>query len=479
MAGIGFELRKLFDKTGLVNKLKAFSYSSIVTIGPMLACILLVLAVQVILIGNDIAFMDRELFIACTVYAFTFSYVFSNLLTMFITRSVSDFIYLGYVDALLPSFYGCIIVNYIIGAVPALIFLSVTGLTFAIKVALFTLYMILITIWNMNIFISAMKNVRFISYAFVTGAAVALLLVLAVVHFLDHANMIANILFAMDIGFAVTAGMLLFQIERFFRTGKKMLPSFSFFAYLRKYPSLIAIGALSAVGLYSHQFIQWFGSAGQMVGGYFRMAPEYDIAVFYSFISAVPTMILFTVTLETAFYPQFKAYYSAILTRGSILDIDKAKRSIYQVISQQLSIIMGVQLFFSIMAIAMGIRFLPLIGFTSAQIDVYNILVMAFYAYIIFNVTVLILLYFDDRKGVLFLSAAFLVLNTFFTIISVALREQGFSFFMASFITLLLTLARLIYLMRNLNYYTFSAQPLIAREYDNRYTRMLKSSQEE
>ncbi|SDW66389.1 exopolysaccharide Pel transporter PelG [Paenibacillus sp. CF384] len=478
MAGIGFELKRLFDKDGLVNKFKAFSYSSLVTIGPMLACIMLVLVVQVIMIKKNIDFMDRELFIACTVYAFTFSYIFSNLLTMFITRTVSDFIYMGYIDALLPSFYGSIIVNYAVGGIPAILFLWMIGLPFALKVALFILFMILVTIWNMNIFISAMKNFRFISYAFVTGSIVAVLLVMAVVYFMDYEDIITKIIFAMDIGFAVTAGMLLVQIERFFRTGRAM-PSFSFFAYLRKYPSLIVIGTLNAIGLYSHQFVQWYGSAGEWVGGYFRMAPEYDIAVFYSFISALPTMILFTVALETAFYPQFKAYYSAILSRGSMLEIDNSKRSIYQVIAQQLSIIMGVQLFFSLMAIAMGIRFLPIIGFSSAQIDVYNILVMGFYTYIIFNVIMLILLYFDDRKGVLALSAAFLVLNTFLTIISVALSEQGFSFFIASFITLLLALARLIYLLRNLNYYTFSAQPLIAKEYDNRYTRMLERSRED
>lgn len=477
MAGIGFELKKLFDKEGLVNKFKAFTYSSLVTIGPMLACIMLILVIQVLLVVYNVPFLNRELFLASVVYSFTFSYIIANLLTMFITRAVSDFIYLGHFDALLPSFYGSIIVNYVIGGIPAIIFLSTIGVSFSLKVPMFLLFMLLLTIWNMNIFISAMKDFRKISYAFMIGGIVAILLVLAVLEFADSSSM-TLILFAVDTGFAVTAGMLLVQIERFFRT-EKTLPSFAFFAYIRKYPSLIAIGALNAIGLYSHQFIQWFGSAGQVVGGYFRMAPEYDIAVFYGFISALPTLILFVVLLETAFYPQFKAYYSAILRRGAISEIDGAKRSIYQVVGQQLSIIMGVQLFFSIMAIAMGIRFLPLIGFTSDQIDVYNILVMGFYSYIIFNIISLILLYFDDRKGVLLLSSAFLVLNTLFTIISVVMGEQGFSFFIAAFITLLLSLARLIYLLRNLNYYTFSAQPLIAKEYDNRYTRMLKQSQEQ
>ncbi|MBW7474745.1 exopolysaccharide Pel transporter PelG [Paenibacillus oenotherae] len=477
MAGIGFELKKLYDKSGLVNKVKAFTYSSLVTIGPMLCCILLVSVVQWLLIDYEVSFVDRELFLACVTYAFMFSYIATNLLNMFVTRAFSDFIYQGYYDALLSTYHGSIKVNFLIGGVPAVIFLLLTDLPLAAKVALFLLYMTLITLWTQTIFVSAMKDYRKVGIAFLVGALLALLLVIGVLEVLEIRT-VSAILFAIDIGFGVSAGMLFIQIERFFKTGKS-LPSFSFFGYLRKYPSLIAIGGLTALGLYSHQMLQWAGSAGRLVGNTFWMAPEYDIAVFYAFISAIPTLIMFVVSLETVFYDKFRGYYDAILTRGSITDINEAKKGIYHVIVQQLTLIMGVQFFFSIMAVALGIRFLPFIGFTSAQIDVYNILVMGFFSYIIYSVLSLVLLYFDDRKGVLWLAAAFLVLNVGFSTLSVILGDQGFSFFMASFLTLLLTLWRLIYLLSNLDYFTFSAQPLVAKEYDNKYTRMLARSKEE
>lgn len=483
MAGIGFELKRLFDKSGLVNKAKAYTYSSLVTIGPMLSCIALISIVQWLLVEYDgsVSFLDRELFLACVVYAFTFSYIATNLTTMFITRTISDFIYQGYYGALLPSFHGSLMLNYAIGGVPALIVLAFADMTLAAKVALYVFYMTLITIWTQTIFITAMKDFRKIGNSFVIGAVVSLGSVVCSLELLELYSLSA-VLFAIDIGFAVTAALLFVQIERFYKTDKSKdkemrISNFAFFAYIRKYPSLLAIGGLTVLGLYSHQFIQWMGPSGRLVGNSFRLAPEYDIAVYYAFISAIPSLIMFVVSLETFFYEKFRSYYNAILTRGSIAEINAAKRDIQQVVAQQLTMIMGVQLFFSIVAIALGIRFLPYIGFTSGQIDVFNILVIGFYSYIIFSIVTLILLYFDDRKGVVSLAAVFLALNVVFTAISVVVDEQGFSFFAASFVTLLLSIGRLILLLRRLNYYTFSAQPLVSQEYDNRYTRMLKRSQ--
>lgn len=204
------------------------------------------------------------------------------------------------------------------------------------------------------------------------------------------------------------------------------------------------------------------------------MAPQYDVAVFCAFLSAVPTLIVFVVSLETSFYPKFRNYYDFILSKGSILDINRARNEMYQVLGQQFTLIMGIQMIFSIISIAIGIRFLPLIGFTSTQVDLFNILVIGYFAYIIYNVLALVLLYFDDRKGVLWLAIAFLAMNTLFTVISLWANDQGFSFFAASFVTLIAALARIVYVLNHINYYTFSAQPLVARKTENRFGPLLK-----
>lgn len=477
MAGIGFELKKLYSRQGLFNKVKALGYSSLVTIGPMLSCVLLVSVIQGMLLQARINFIERELFMACIIYAITFSYLVTSILNTYVTRAVSDFMFQGHYGALLPSFHGTITLNYLIGGVPAILFLLLIDIPLFTKLMAYILFMILITLWTQTVYITAMNQYRRISIAFFTGSLIAILVAAATLHWTSWQSAGVYLL-GVNIGFAITAVMLLTQIERFYRT-EESLPTYSFFAYIDKYASLIITGFLTSLGLYSHQFVTWMGPDGEWVGGAFRMAPQYDVAVYYAFISAIPSLVMFVVFLETAFYPKYRNYYSAILSKGSIIEINRCKSEMYQVLVRQLTKMIEYQLLFSVAAIAIGIRLLPYIGFSSSQIEMYINLVIGFFVYIIYNTITMVLLYFDDRRGVAALAAAFLILNTGCAVVSLFIGGNGFSFFVASFLTLTLALWRLVYLMRNLNYFTFSAQPLINKQSDNKYARMLRQSQGE
>jgi Predicted membrane protein len=49
MAGIGFELKKLFAKKGLFAKMRAYTYAGIVCAGPMILGLLLLIGLQIML----------------------------------------------------------------------------------------------------------------------------------------------------------------------------------------------------------------------------------------------------------------------------------------------------------------------------------------------------------------------------------------------------------------------------------------------
>ena len=78
MAGIGFELRKLYRKQGLFNNLKAYAYSTMTTIGPMILCFILVLVQQYFMKDAGITYLQKELFIATIAYCFIFSIIVSS-----------------------------------------------------------------------------------------------------------------------------------------------------------------------------------------------------------------------------------------------------------------------------------------------------------------------------------------------------------------------------------------------------------------
>lgn len=48
MAGIGFELKKMFAKKGLLSVLRAYGYAGIVCVGPMLLGIILLLGIRIL-----------------------------------------------------------------------------------------------------------------------------------------------------------------------------------------------------------------------------------------------------------------------------------------------------------------------------------------------------------------------------------------------------------------------------------------------
>lgn len=462
MAGIGFQLKRLFDKEGLIGRMQAITYASLVTVGPILCCMLAVVSIHLLLVSAEAPYYPREVFQAATSYAFAGSFIVTAPVSMFLTRCVSDLLYQKRYEEMLPSFYGCLQLLLPAGSLPAIVFLLFAKLTIGVKLGLFILYMLLIVLWIEVVFVSAMKAYRRVALAFACGMGVSVAGTWFMVKFTQESISAASLIIMLAIGFFITTAGLLWEIERFFRM-PGMKKSLQFVKELRRYSSLAIIGLCTGLAMYEHQFAQWFYH-GVWLEESFRLKPEYDVAVYFAVISVIPTLVWFVVSVETAFYPKFRQYYDAILGQGTINDIDRARREMEQVLLGEMSRLMGIQLVFSIVAVALGIRFLPYIGFTAQQVDTFNILVMSFYVYIMFTVVLLLILYFDDRKGALILATAFLAANVVFSVVLRSEEFQGLSLFIASFPALIAAIARLVYRLRHLHYATFSAQPLFDRE---------------
>lgn len=464
MAGIGFQLKRLFDREGLVGRVQAISYASMVTVGPILSCMLAVVFIHWLLVSHDAPFLARELFQGGTSYAFAFSFIVTGPFSMWLTRLASDQLYENRHDQLLPTFYRSLQITMLCAVVPAIIYLLLVPLTFGEKLGLFVLYMELVVIWMEVVYVSAMKAYRRIANAFAGGMGLAVISTWLYILFAAEQVSADGLFACLAVGFLLTAAVLLWEIERFFRTSHSDA-SFELGKEFRRYPSLKLIGLCTAITMFEHQFAQWVFN-GVWLKDAFRLSPEYDVATYYAVLSVLPTLVWFAVSVETAFYPKFRQYYDLILGKGTIHDIDRARNEMEKVLFGELARMMGIQFAFSLVSVACGIRFLPYIGFTAQMIDTFNILVMAFYVYIMTSIMLLLLLYFDDRKGASVLAVIFLACNITASIILRDEQYQGLSLFAASFPVLIMTIARLVYRMRQLHYATFSAQPLMKGKYN-------------
>lgn len=460
MAGIGFELRKLFNGQGLLNHVIAYAYSSLTTIGPMLLCMFMIVGMQWLMTLSGVSFLEKELFLTTIVYCFIFSVLITGGLSMVLTRFIADMMYLKKYEHLLSSYYGSIAVCLPFGALAAWLFLRGMPVGFGYKIVTYLLFSELIIIWLQTVHLSALKDYKRIVRSFLIGVVCATIGAWLLLYYTPY-DSAASVLTAIAAGFFIVVLLSAIHFEQFFPPKQSRI-YWSFLSYFGKYPSLFFIGTFFYAGVYIHSFVYWFGPEQFRVAEHYAISPFFDLPVFYAYLTVVPTLVTFVVSVETSFYEKFRAYYDKILNGGTLTDISLAKKEMQRTLIQEISFIMEVQLLFTVVSLALGIKILPAIGFTMEQFYAFTILVLGYFLFITAFIVMLMLLYFDDRKGVLIISSMFVVLNAALTYWTMHKGYHGLGLFLAALLTLAAALGRLMLYVRNIDYYTFCSQPITA-----------------
>ncbi|MBM3705953.1 MAG: hypothetical protein FJW66_05445 [Actinobacteria bacterium] len=103
--------------------------------------------------------------------------------------------------------------------------------------------------------------------------------------------------------------------------------------------------------------------------------------------------------------------------------------------------------------------------FAKEHHEVAVLVVLGAFMNILILIIILVLLYFEDRSGALFIVASFLISNVIFTYLTLNYSESVYSmgYFAASFFALIIAVIQLVFL-KNINYHTFCGQPIIYKE---------------
>ena len=471
MAGIGFELKKIFNREGFLSNIKAYFLSALVIVGPTMICLATVTFLELFLTLAGIEQKQRELFMAIVTYSFVFSLILTNGFSMLVTRYVSDKIFSEEYNEILPSLYGVITVCLMIGGVIGAVFYYFSPLNFSLKFSAYILFMQLIIIWLLSAYISIFKDYMRIVKGFIMGLFVALICSLIFMKILSLESVLSCLLGLNTGMFIIILGFMLHMKVFLMTDGKNY---FRFLSYFDKYPSLFFVGLFYAAGIYIHNFVFWTGDLRVVLQNTYTYCPYYDVPSFYAMLTIVTGMVIFVVTIETSFYEKYKKYYTAVCGTGKLEDINSFKNEIYRVLTQELSYAMVFQLVLSLLFMIMGMYLLPKIGFTAVLLDMFKILTLGSYGCIFMFIIMLLLLYFDDRKGALLISALFMFGNLLLTYITYKLGESfyGLGFFLATMLSLFVGFLRLIVFIKGINYYTFCAQPIYVTEKKRFFTKL-------
>ena len=472
MAGIGFELKKLFQKKGVLNTTKAYGYATVICAGPMLLGVLLLLGIMALCNLFEAATHTRELLISMITYTLLASVTVSSFFSMVVTRYVADMLFEDNNKAVLPSFWGSTVVMMAVGSVLYGIFLLFSGATFVQGFLCFILFNELIIVWNAMSFLSAIKDYKGIFLSFLTSVAVTI--IFGAVFLWLKMPVIEALLLAVTIGYGIMLVWDVVLLHRYFPHTD--LGAFTFFRWIDAFLPLALSGLFMNVGMFSHLVIMWFSDINVHVHGLFYGAPWHDVPALLAFITALMTTVNFVVSVEVNFYPKYRNHYSLYNDKGTIADIKQSEKEMLDTLKTEIFYTALKQLLFTAACIALGgylLDMLPL-GFNEVMRGYFRTLCVAYGLYAIGNMLMLILLYFTDYKGALVSTAVFAGSTILLTVLSLPFSYMyyGFGFLIAAMIFVIVTAVRLDYFTKRLPYYILSVQPLVAQDRSGKFTQL-------
>lgn len=454
MAGIGFELKKLFHRRGLMAMLRAYGYAGVICAGPMLLGVLLQFGVLIVSSWWQVGRPDRDLLVCMITYTLLASLVLTSFLSMPVTRFLADMLFDHDEKMILPSFWGSTGIMLMQGALCLWLFLE------------------MVVNWNAMSYLTAIKDYKSILYSFV--AAVLVAFVTSCVLLALACPPVESLLFAVVLGYGVMLVWDVLLLHRYFPQSRKH--PWLFLQWVDQFLPLALTGLLTTIGLFAHLVITWCGPLGIKVKGLFYGAPYYDVPAMLAFLTILITTVNFVVSVEVNFYPTYRSYYSLLNDGGTVKDITVAENEMLAVLNRELHYTALKQLLVTAAVISLEktvLNALPL-GFNDAMHGYFRVLCVGYALYAVGNTVMLILLYFTDYSGALTASALFAGSTVVFTVIGQFFTTSlfGFGFLMGASLFAIYATFRLASYTDNLPYRVLGQQPIVAQTKRGRFTEL-------
>jgi len=426
MAGIGFELRKIFSHTTITSRIRGIAFATVTTIGPTLIFLVMLLSINVVMRSLNIPEPKQIFFSAATLYVFLFAIIITGSMGTTITRFISDRIHEDEEDYIPSAMFGTSAVVSIATAVFAgimVFLLRADGISDVwILAPLYLLAVIVSITYNLMFFISALKEYLKITAAFFIGFVLGALTFLALYQW-TTLDVLSDILVGMVVLFSVINLILIYLILTYFTVSNRKY--FAFMHYFKKHPYLSLSGFFYFVSLYVPNLLYWVFSDIAVQVSIFRVAPSYDMALFLAILVNLSTPVIFVVKVETKFFEKYQKYIGSLIN-GTFAVIEKYRKIMLKTMEIELFYIYEVQLIITIILTCAGILLLPMLGFGGLILNYFLLLAIGVYCTYLMYFTVVFLYYFDDQFGSFITTLTFFLTTLMATLLALKL---GVSFY--------------------------------------------------
>ncbi len=425
MAGIGFELKKLAGRRGMLGPVASLGHATVIAAGPWL---LTVIALGLIQSRVTLESEWRSGSVqALIIYCFCLSLVATAPVTAVAIRLASDKVYLGHFHALTPIFLKATLASVVSGLGLALITFSLLLRMNAGELVLATMSCgIVSAMWPAMAFCGMVRRYGAISRAFILGLSVSVALTFAAER-LEFSAAVEGLAFAAGLGLTTILLQATF-IGTFARAGEgptvrvKAEPSPHQSSY-----GVVALGALfSALALWADTWVMWFGPLQVTSREGLPTAPFYDSVMFMARISMVPALAFFVVWVETAVFDRVVAYIATIRGTGTLERILKEAAALRTTVRQMLTSVLLVQLVASIALALLAHTAIEGSGLLFQQTGLLRNGAIGALFHVVFLAATTILLFLDRVRAFAVLQGLFLVLNAGCTLAVTALVPDAF-----------------------------------------------------
>lgn len=454
MAGIGFRLQKLLSGDDYTSTVKAFAFSTLITAGPFLLTILLVLFVQAfsteMLTDRGIAYLQSII-----TYCFAFSLISVGPSFLVLTRYVADEYYRGHVTSFTASFFSAYTINLAVFMPFVLWFFSGLSVGWGMKLEACALYAMAVGMWLAMIFLSAAQNYWRVSRAFLLGLGVSL----PGAYLLGRFQGLNGYFTGFLLGQAVVLFTLVSALVEEF--GYWEPTDHNWLQYFRLHPRLAGIGFFYNLGIWADKFLFWASSEGEWLDARLRYSPIYDTPMFVAYITVLPALVYFFLLVETDFFLHYHDYFMGIQKQEGLAVLERRRMGIIGSLRFNFRRVATTQGLCTLFCLLLSPWIIILARMDPMHLSVLRVGTLAAVVQACAIIVLNVLLYFDHQPEGLAIAASLCVINAVLTdaTLRLGLFAFGYGYLIACLFALGLGLHYLNDRILRLHFWTFTRQP--------------------
>ncbi|ARG97995.1 exopolysaccharide Pel transporter PelG [Legionella micdadei] len=453
MAGIGFDLLRLWKQGSYQSLMRAYTLTTMMVSGPGLFIVVSLGIVCFFTLFSTLNYLIGYQFLSVVTYLLSSSMIVSALLQYTFTRFMNDQLFSRDFKQVSPNFIGILLLQLIISiffSIPV-VFYFFSEHSLILKLLLISNFIILCMIWMSVVVLTGIKAYRLIIWGFAIGYYVMI-----VVHLLWGRPDIRFLLLEFLLAQIILLFFLLYAILDYYPTNECI--KFDFLKKENFYFTLVFSNFFYAIGFWVDKYLFWFNSdTGFLIFPPLRLSPLYDLPLFIAYISTIPASSVFLLQIEANFALKYPSFMQTIFQHKTLDEINAIRDELVLAGRGAVLSLFKTQTTMIIIMLLLACFLFSVLQILPIYLNLLFILLIAVGLNVILWGLLNILYYLTQYLHALYVSILFAVSNCLFTLITLHAGPYYFGYGYGFSVLLSIAFA-LIFInkdFKDLEYYTF------------------------